>query len=906
MQNFLNTPLQSDVSDHGLGSLCDSSLDPIFWRAERIDAMSAWCEHIPLAYWLIAATAPRSFVELGTHSGVSYAAFCSAVERSKLATRCYAVDTWASDRRPGETGDAVYSDLLAYNDRRFRAFSNLLRTTFDEAALQFPDGSIDLLHINGLRTYDAARHDFDLWLPKLSGRAIVLLHNTNEKRSDAGAGRLWSELNGRYPSFEFLHGHGLGVLAVGAHAPESVQRLCGLNDDGVARTRDRFAMLGERWESERRERAHAARPSRESDEPARTSEIDEIRQRLQEAKGALAAATTVAEHETRQRLALEQDLRKARARILSVEDARADLEAQMTHALDDAQQRASEAEEALRGIESSTIWRATRPLRSVLAQAPGGRRNVGAALRARGARIARQLPLGLGGRARLEENARIVAGSPLFDAEWYVQQYPGASGKSAAHHFVSVGTAEHHDPSPLFDAQWYLKHNPDVAAHGMNPLVHFEKFGRAEGRAIRALDGKTAEPAIEPVEAAFPAPAAGWKPERAGPDLHSLFAQRFAPIAPLRIFRVAGQEQHVTLVIDSVNGGPLANDPRAGLALAATLARRIGAGLRIVTRLEAIDAGNVDMLLRHHGIEWHGNIDFVYSAVNDGTAVAVGPNDLFLTTNWWNAHAATRVVEPRRIVHLLQEDERALYACGEEQLRCAETIATPGLRLVVDSQMLHAHLVADGVVPADTPWFEPAAAHAIPSEKAPQLPECKRRFVFYARPDQPRHLYWRGLEAIGACVEDGILNPQEWEVHFFGAGLTPLALTGAVYPQLHELTSLADASGDPGRVIQTADVALCLIESPHPGYVTLDLASAGIQVVSNRYGVKTSLERYAPNLQCVDPSVASLKAAIRDAAQRRRVPAAAPRPAHWESLLSTALAGLETSATSDTGASPNV
>src|SRR3546814_20736377 len=39
-----------------------------------------------------------------------------------------------------------------------------------------------------------------------------------------------------------------------------------------------------------------------------------------------------------------------------------------------------------------------------------------------------------------------------------------------------------YDPSPGFSTRRYLRANPDVAAAGMNPLVHYLRFGRGEGR----------------------------------------------------------------------------------------------------------------------------------------------------------------------------------------------------------------------------------------------------------------------------------------------------------------------------------------------------------------------------------------------------------------------------------------
>ena len=201
---------------------------------------TAWHQHIPFAMALVDLVRPRILVELGTHYGDSYCAFCQAVDELKVAASCYAVDTWAGDLQSGPYGPEVLDDLKSHHDPLYSSFSRLIQSTFDDAVAHFNDASIDILHIDGYHTYDSVKHDFETWRPKIREGGIVLFHDTNVRERDFGIRKFWEEIEATGPHFEFLNSHGLGVLAIGDNYPRELRFLFEADEPATIKIREFF------------------------------------------------------------------------------------------------------------------------------------------------------------------------------------------------------------------------------------------------------------------------------------------------------------------------------------------------------------------------------------------------------------------------------------------------------------------------------------------------------------------------------------------------------------------------------------------------------------------------------------------------------------------------------------------
>ena len=79
---------------------------------------------------------------------------------------------------------------------------------------------------------------------------------------------------------------------------------------------------------------------------------------------------------------------------------------------------------------------------------------------------------------------RLIRASGLFDAAWYLETYPdvAARGVDPVLHYIRHGAREGRDPNSLFSSSWYLATYREVAERGENPLADYIRSGVALGR----------------------------------------------------------------------------------------------------------------------------------------------------------------------------------------------------------------------------------------------------------------------------------------------------------------------------------------------------------------------------------------------------------------------------------------
>ena len=187
---------------------------PIFeYEVMFDDCAWSWAGHKWFGYDLVRNTRPKVVVELGTHKGTSLFSFCQAAKDAGMDTWICAIDTWQGDKHAGFYDGSVLQEVKKIVHANYAKVNcTLIQKTFDDALPQFADRSIDILHIDGLHTYEAVKHDYETWRGKVREDGIILFHDIVVREKDFGVFKFWDELKKEHRTLQFPHSNGLGVL----------------------------------------------------------------------------------------------------------------------------------------------------------------------------------------------------------------------------------------------------------------------------------------------------------------------------------------------------------------------------------------------------------------------------------------------------------------------------------------------------------------------------------------------------------------------------------------------------------------------------------------------------------------------------------------------------------------------
>jgi hypothetical protein len=344
------------------------------------------------------------------------------------------------------------------------------------------------------------------------------------------------------------------------------------------------------------------------------------------------------------------------------------------------------------------------------------------------------------------------------------------------------------------------------------------------------------------------------------PDIVTLdewLQHRWSSLAAIPVYPAQIEKNRITVLTDSIGPSSLFGGVGTALMLAAQWANRSNADLRIVTRTQQDDSTAFMRLLAANGLRFDGQVEFCYCASLDGQELSVGQRDLFLSTSWWTTRSLVASVGQKRVVYLLQEDERMFYPYGDDRLECEATLELDLRKVVINTNLLRDHLTTgsdkvDGLRNRSIA-FEPA--FTAKSTRSPNV-SGKRKLFFYGRPNHMRNLFATGIAAIGAAVERGTLDPKAWELHLFGNGPQDIIFPGELEVVRHPTMEWDAYQAELAKM----DAGFVLMYTPHPSYPPLDLAAIGVPVLTNSYGLKQDLSVYSQNIICVKPNVDALAA----------------------------------------------
>jgi hypothetical protein len=278
---------------------------------------------------------------------------------------------------------------------------------------------------------------------------------------------------------------------------------------------------------------------------------------------------------------------------------------------------------------------------------------------------------------------------------------------------------------------------------------------------------------------------------------------------------------------------------------------------------------------KYEGLEDFFDLVEVIYAFSRSKPIEVSKRDVFLATSWWTAHVANyarKYLNSKRFLYFSQEYEPSFYRMGTCSALALESYTFPHYA-IFSTEILREYFRQNRLgVFKDSEQSGDDCSVAIENailkfdiNRDRMRGREKHKFLFYARPEEhaSRNMFELGIIAISNVIWSGYFDTNRWE--FYGIGSVEdvekkITLYDNIYMRLLPKMSLNEYKD----LLPEFDIGLSLMLSPHPSIVPLEMAAAGMLVVTNTFANKTAecLKGISTNIIPAEPTIGGIEKAL--------------------------------------------
>lgn len=322
-----------------------------------------------------------------------------------------------------------------------------------------------------------------------------------------------------------------------------------------------------------------------------------------------------------------------------------------------------------------------------------------------------------------------------------------------------------------------------------------------------------------------------------------ILENRFPNARKLNCFLGSDTERALNLVTDSIGPESLFGGVATSLILATEFCNKFNLALRIVTRNSISNPLDYYNVLDFFEITPPKKVSFATDCGDQPLPFEISIDDVFLATSWWSAYAIRKSFPSKNFFYLIQEVETFFYPHGDEHLMCKSIEDDANIKFIVNSHYLYDYFKKYSRLGEDTVYFEPAFSKKYKRNTNKidfqHNDGEKRKIFFYARPNNPRNLFYTGLSLLDEAVSRGVIDTNEWDIYTAGSLNCPqISLSNGYKIKDKGVMTLDEYS----EFLKAIDVTFSLMYTPHPSYPPYDALSAGAIVLTNRFENKSSFD----------------------------------------------------------------